>query len=157
MSTTCRELLCLSHSVTHASGRHRVPTRLALPNLLRSYQLMRQTKSLSPTSISLFQRVFAGCYEPLLGDGPSRRYLCDLCIGAWIHTPSRLSSAFDRFFLLSIGLPLGSRRSTHDKYPQTALSGQKLSRLQSFTNVQAPILAWPSNCSDQGTLCSSQP
>src|ERR1700682_5290277 len=31
--------------------------------------------------------VLAGCCEPLLGIAPSRRYLCSLCIGAWIRTP----------------------------------------------------------------------
>ena len=31
--------------------------------------------------------VCAGCCEPLLQPGPSRRYLCSLCIGAWIPTP----------------------------------------------------------------------
>jgi hypothetical protein len=33
------------------------------------------------------QRVFAGCCEPLLGVGGSRRYLHNPCIGAWSHTP----------------------------------------------------------------------
>ncbi len=32
--------------------------------------------------LSLFLRVLAGCYEPLLHDGPSRRYLCNPCMGA---------------------------------------------------------------------------
>jgi len=30
--------------------------------------------------LSLFRWVFAGCCQPLLEDGPSRRYLCNLCI-----------------------------------------------------------------------------
>ena len=49
-------------------------------------------------------RVFAGCCEPLLEDGPSRRYLLNLCIGAWPLTPWRLFGAFARFFPKSIGL-----------------------------------------------------
>ena len=33
--------------------------------------------------------VFAGCCQPLLGDGPSRRYLHNLCKVAWTRTPPR--------------------------------------------------------------------
>ena len=51
----------------------------------------------------LFRLVFAGCCKPLLVEGGSRRYLHDLCVGAWTRTPPRLSSA-SRSFLESIGL-----------------------------------------------------
>lgn len=37
----------------------------------------------------LVRPVFAGCCQPLLDDGPSRRYLHSLCKGAWTHTPPR--------------------------------------------------------------------
>jgi hypothetical protein len=37
--------------------------------------------------------VFAGCRQSLLGDGPSRHYLCDPCAGARTHTPPRSSAA----------------------------------------------------------------
>ena len=30
----------------------------------------------------------AGCRQSLLGDGPSRHYLCNPCVGAWTHTPA---------------------------------------------------------------------
>ena len=36
----------------------------------------------------LIPRVFAGCCEPLLEDGPSRRYLCNLSLDAWPPTPA---------------------------------------------------------------------
>ena len=39
---------------------------------------------------SLFLRVFAGCIESLLPSGPSRRYLCDPCLGAWVPYPATL-------------------------------------------------------------------
>ncbi len=46
--------------------------------------------------LSLLQRVFAGCRQSLLGDGPSRRYLrasfsacLDLCPGASLGAPTR--------------------------------------------------------------------
>jgi len=59
------------------------------------------------------QWVFAGCRRPLLDDGPSRRYHCDPCMGAWVPTPPLLSGALVRFFPLSIGLSLSVRRSAH--------------------------------------------
>ncbi len=108
--------------------------------------------------LSLVLSVFAGCYEPLPQDGPSRRYLCGLCKGAWVRTPPRPSSASVRFFLLGIGL---SFRVNEDRLVRrsrkTVSRGASISRLQPFTHVQAPILAWPANCSDRGTLSSSRP
>lgn len=41
---------------------------------------------------------------PLLGVGLSRRYLLNLSMGAWTHTPPRFSGAFSRFFPDNIGL-----------------------------------------------------
>ncbi len=110
----------------HRPGPSRGRSQSELPNLHRSYWLMRQTKILLPTSVSLFRQVFAGCYEPLLEDGPSRRYLCDPCMGAWVRTPPRLVGALVRFFPSSIGLPLVSRGSAPGKYPTTQLSVGKL-------------------------------
>ena len=43
-------------------------------------------------------RVLAGCCVPLLGVGPSRRYLLTLSLGAWTRTPPRFSGALARFF-----------------------------------------------------------
>ena len=48
--------------------------------------------------------VFAGCCAPLLGVGHSRRYVLNLCIGAWTRTPLRFSGAFTRFFPENVGL-----------------------------------------------------
>ncbi len=59
----------------------------------------------------LIRQVFAGCYQPLLGIGPSRCYLLSLCVGAWTPTPPRLSSAFIRFFPESFSLTLNRRGS----------------------------------------------
>jgi len=114
-------------------------------------------KSSCRLRLSLVRQVFAGCDEPLLEDGPSRRYLCDLCIGAWIRTPPRSIGASVRFFPIDIGLSLGSTKSARETFPQTASRGASISGLQSFANIQAPILAWPSGCSDQGAHCSSRP
>ena len=100
----------------------------ALPGLHSSYWLMRQTIILLPTSVSLFRQVFAGCCEPLLEDGPSRRYLCDPCRGAWVPTPPRLSGAFVRFFPDHIGLILTLRNSARENCPASSFPQGFLSR-----------------------------
>ncbi len=69
-------------------GWHRVPSRRALPPLRRSYGLMRQTKFLRRNFVfpHSYPAVFAGCCQPLLGHGPSRRYLCKSfpgCLGPY--------------------------------------------------------------------------
>jgi len=73
----------------------------ALPLLHRSYGLMRQPKTLQLISVSLYSWSFsaaaADC-QPLLGNGPSRGYLCNPCMGAWTTTTGCLSGAFVRFF-----------------------------------------------------------
>ncbi len=48
--------------------------------------------------------VFAGCHQSLLGDGPSRHYLCDPCAGARTPTPPRSPVARIRFFTEDAGL-----------------------------------------------------
>ena len=89
-------------------------TLLLLP---RSYGLMRQTKSLPAPRWSLVRRVLAGCRQSLLGDGPSRHYLCNPCVGAWTHTPPRLSSALAHSFLESTGLTPRKMRSAREIVP----------------------------------------
>jgi hypothetical protein len=96
---------------------------------------------------SLFRMVFAGCRQSLLTDAPSRRYLCNLCIGAWTLIPQCLFGALTRFFPKNIGLTLDLRRSAHLDCPCNATSTRHaISGLQSFHNVQAPILARPPGC-----------
>ena len=53
----------------------------------------------------LVRRVFAGCYQPLLGDGPSRRYLCESFSGCLDLYPGGSQGAHTRFFPCDIGLP----------------------------------------------------
>jgi hypothetical protein len=38
--------------------------------------------------LSLVRTLFAGCCQPLLGKGPSRRYLCESFLRAWTPTPA---------------------------------------------------------------------
>ena len=52
----------------------------------------------------LARRVFAGCRQSLLRDGPSRHYLRDPCVGARTLTPPRSSAARVRFFTEDTGL-----------------------------------------------------
>ncbi len=55
---------------------------------------------------NLEQQVFAGCGKPLLGDGPSRHYLCNPFPPGrdWTPTPQCPPSALARFFLGDNGL-----------------------------------------------------
>ena len=78
---------------------------------------MRQTTLLSLALVSLLQRVFADCYQPLLDRGPSRRYLYNPCMGARTSTPRCLSGAFARFFPESFGLTPAGTGSAHHKIP----------------------------------------
>ena len=77
---------------------------------------MRQTKSLPAPRWSLVRRVLAGCRQSLLGDGPSRHYLCNPCVGAWTHTPPALECTCFRF-LESTGLTPRKMRSAREIVP----------------------------------------
>jgi hypothetical protein len=63
------------------------PARTLLPGR-RSYGLIRQSHmALLSFGSRLVQEVFAGCYQPLLPSGPSRRYLCKSFPGCLIPYP----------------------------------------------------------------------
>ena len=103
--------------------------------------------------LSLFLQVFAGCFESLLHSGPSRLYLCDPCNGAWVRTPPLSDGALVRFFPSNFGLAIGTSGSAHGTIQQRSFVLGKFSGLQPFSNVQAPLLAWPTDCSDvQGSM-----
>ena len=101
----------------------------------------------------------AGCCEPLLEIGSSRHYLRNPCIGAWTPTPWFSAGAFARFFPADNGLTLQERRSAPQNYPCNATSAEEdFSGLQSFRNVQAPILTRPPGCSYRcGSVSTGQP
>ena len=108
--------------------------------------------SFGPSKGCLVPRISAGCYVPLLGVGPSRRYLHSLCVGAWTLTPWRLFDASTRFFPKNIGLTLDLRGSARsDSRHDTTLVAHAISGLQSFRYVQAPTLARPPSCTDRRT------
>lgn len=97
--------------------------------------------------IFLVQRVLAGCCQSLLGKGPSRRYLCNPCPGAWTHTPGRLSGASIRFFPESSSLATSLQSSARPALIASNFRDVIISRRQSFRYVQAPWLASPPGCS----------
>jgi hypothetical protein len=70
----------------------------AIPSLIPAHAPdLNPLASFGPSQGCLVPRVFAGCYVPLLGVGPSRRYLHSLCAGAWTLTPRRLFGALTDF------------------------------------------------------------
>jgi len=89
---------------------------------------MGQTKCLLTASVPLFRKVFAGCCQSLLTDGPSRRYLLNLCIGAWTPTPPRSTGAFTRFFPVNISLTFAATSSARETTAIIAISMANLFR-----------------------------
>lgn len=55
--------------------------------------------------ITLAHGVFTGCYQPLLGVGPSRHYLCESFPTCLDPYPGGPQGAFTRFFPQGVGLP----------------------------------------------------
>jgi hypothetical protein len=141
--TKCPEVLCLFEVLSLPGNRQAAP-RKALPFLRSSYDLMRRAKSLPPPRFTLVRWGFAGCYQPLLGDGPSRRYLCGSFPGCLDPYPGCPRGALARFFPRDVGLPHVRNGSALSNWYHTATSVWcSLSGLQSFSNVQAPGFARP--------------
>jgi len=70
--------------------------------------------------LSLIRQVFVTPWrdrQSLLGVGPSRHYLCNLCAGAWTPTPWRPSGAFARFFPKGTGLTSDVTSSARQTIP----------------------------------------
>src|SRR5262249_57662375 len=74
-ATKCPEPLC-TDKVLPCSSWSPGPRQQVLPHLHRSYGLMRQSSPLLVPRWYPEHPVCAGCCQPLLGEGPSRRYLC---------------------------------------------------------------------------------
>jgi len=83
-TTKCPESLCRMPALPPSGRRRSSPARTLLPGH-RSYRLIRRSRSsLLSFGLSLVRGVSAGCYQPLLPAGPSRRYLCEsfpACLG----------------------------------------------------------------------------
>ena len=104
------------------------------------------------SGVCLVHQVFAGCRQSLLGDGPSRHYLCDPCVGARTLTPPRPPGAHAHFFPGDFGLTLRERRSARESLLQAASCRTPISGLQSFVDLRAPTLARPPGCSHRSDL-----
>ncbi len=118
------------------SGRRVPPPPRTLLLVHRSYGLMRQSRValldfgfwprswslpffFSLLSLFLFPPPPAGCYQPLLLPGFSRRYLCKSVTGCLVPYPTVPPSALACFFLGVIGLPKTLFRSASRWYPRT--------------------------------------
>jgi len=109
----------------------------------RSYGLIRQSRLALPSfGLSLVQEVFAGCYQPLLPPGSSRRYLCKSFLGCLVPYPGGPTECIYLFLPpchrpspreVWVGFPLLSANTTF-------LRGV-FSRLQTFLYVQASEFA----------------
>jgi len=67
---------------------------------------MRRSRSALPSfRLSFVRGVSAGCYQPLLPPGPSRRYLCESFLGCLDPCHGGTWGACACFFLHVIGLP----------------------------------------------------
>ncbi len=119
-TTEYPESLCLVWALptTRMTSKSSQKTLLFLHS---SYGLMRQNESLPTSRFSLVRWVFAGCRQSLLGNGPSRHYLCNPCVGAWTHTPLCLPSALAHFFPGNIGLTPKETCSAHKITPAMRL------------------------------------
>ena len=69
----------------------------------------------------LVRAVFAGSRQSLLGDDPSRHYLCDPCVGARTPTPPRSLAAHVRFFARDTGLTPQETGSARESTPTRQL------------------------------------
>ena len=99
------ESLCLISALPLSGRRASPPAGTLLPGH-GSYGLMRRSRSALPSfGLSLVRGVSAGCYQPLLPAGPSRRYLCESFLGCLGPYHGGTWSAFTCFFLHVIGLP----------------------------------------------------
>jgi hypothetical protein len=95
----------------------------------------------------LVRGVFAGCYQPLLPAGSSRRYSANLSSDAWSHAPAVPQTAYACYFVCVIGLPLGRRGLASRFYPRNNFPAGVISRLQTFLYVQASEFARLPGCS----------
>ena len=80
-TTKYPESLCLIKALPLSGRRPSPPAGTLLPGH-SSYGLIRRSRwALLSFGLSLVRGVSAGCYQPLLPAGPSRRYLCESFLG----------------------------------------------------------------------------
>ena len=99
----------------------------ALPSFLSSYWLMRQSLVLQPISFP-YKVGLCRLLPPLLNMRPSRDYLCNPCVVAWILTPQCLSAAFTHFFAKSVGFTFEGIRLAHQPFHAMQLQHGRIFR-----------------------------
>jgi len=151
MPTTHREPLCLIDSVTIFSGpRHaRSGVGVTRPSSLILAHAPDQNP-LDDFSCPYFDKSLqvatSPCWEMALPDVIS-------AIFAWalgsVPRHDRAVHLSVSFYSASVS-PKGQEDRLVRYSHKTASCGGNISRLQPFAHVQAPILAWPSDCPDRG-------
>ncbi len=129
-----------------------------LPLRHRSYWLMRQTKTLPPVPVPFAdgssQVVANPCWEMALPDVISAFLV-------WVLGPIPRDVTSVQLPVSSRGataIAQGARSSAHPKIPAKQFRrGIQISRLQSFTHVQAPTLARPPGCSHRRKFLPGRP
>jgi len=141
-TTKCPESLCQMSALPPSGRRRSSPARTLLPGH-RSYGLIRRSRStLLFFGLSLVRGISAGCYQPLLPAGPSRRYLCESFPGCLAPATAVPRSAHTCFFLRVIGLPPYTIEVGFSLFPVKTISRRiSFSGLQPFLYVQAPTFA----------------
>ena len=122
--------------VTSHVGTSRVPsTGVTPPSLLpRTHAPILHPPS---ASVCLVRRVFAGCSQPLLGIGPSQRYLCESFSACLNPYPGYPCGALARFFPQDNGLPgVGTRSALGNG--RTATSVRSFLRGCSYSLIFRP-------------------
>ena len=133
-----------AQGVTSHTGTSRIPSAGTTP---RSSLLQAHAPILNPPTAyghGLGRRVFAGCCQPLLGVGPSRRCLCESVAACLNPYPGCSCGAFTRFFPQDNGLPDVMTRSALGN-TRTAISVRRLFRGCSYSMIFRPagLLASP--------------
>ena len=117
----------------------------------------------SPSVCNLVRGVFAGCYQPLLLAGPSRRYLCESFLRCLSPYPGGRLSAFAWFFLSAhrpspsfdwVGFPLLSANTI---FHGSAFEAAAISLCSGLQVCSPPRSLLPPQVSLQGSRGSLHP
>ena len=113
------------------------PVRGLYPSFVAPTSSCARPNSSQWLRLALFHRVFAGCCQSLLQDGPSRRYLRKSFPRCLVPYPGASPGALTRYFPGNIGLrQLGNSSATRHT-PYGDFSTVLISGLQTFLHVQA--------------------
>ena len=126
--------------VTHRQGDSKVTSEGITPpsSLLRAHAPHHPPRAAFG---SLIPRVLAGCGEPLLDDGGSRRYLCVSVPRCLDPYPGGVVGAPTHYFPTTIGLPPVLMGRLPASIRSATSEREVMSELQSFTHVQASRFA----------------